>query len=61
MNIHKVSTGLNIANAPKFRVAFAGIPQYGVTKNGVSVQVSPSLASGFSLLASGFKKGINCF
>ncbi len=40
MNIHKVSTGLNSADAPKFRVAFADIPQYGINKSGVSVQVS---------------------
>jgi hypothetical protein len=40
MNNHKVSTGLNCANAPKIRVAFAGIPQYGIDKSGVSVQVS---------------------
>ncbi len=32
MNIGKVSTDLNAANAPNFRVAFEGIPQYGVCR-----------------------------
>jgi hypothetical protein len=41
MNMYKVSTGLNTAGIPKFRVAFGGIPQYGsVIKKGFSVQVS---------------------
>jgi hypothetical protein len=31
MNMGKVSTGLNAAMALNFRVAFEGIPQYGVS------------------------------